>query len=683
MRRLLFVVPLLWVLSLTVPLLGAAPIQAQGEEVRVTIIDFTFDPGTIDVQAGTTVTWTNNDSAPHTVTADGGSFDSGTLEPGDTFSFTFEEAGSFTYYCAIHPNMKAAVEVVAAESAPGEEATEDVEEAEATEEVAIDIANFAFDPGSIEIKAGATVTWTNNDTAPHTVTADNGAFDSGTLEPGDTFSWTFAEAGSVAYHCAIHPEMTASVEVGQAEEEEPPAPPPPPPPAEEEESEEAPEPTSIPDKAPVPPPAEEAQAEGQGEDVAVSIVNFAFDPGSIDVEVGTTVTWTNNDTAPHTVTADDGSFDSGTLEPGDTFSFTFGQAGSFAYFCAIHPNMTASVNVGETAEGAAPAASPAAGGEPTMVGASVDGSAAIWIMGKIEQRGGNFSLYGYVNHIEGLETTALFTDPDPVSWNETTARFTVFGEATMLNTFVLAERVFTTSAEGTLQFFFNERAGASFAAPESFFSGEQIAEAELDFRQTISIYAQQEGIADGAGAFTLTSTAPFTLDGASFQLGQSGQRHDMTSTGLGTLSEPAEPRSTLDIVARTETSGAGAPGEVDAVDALPAAAAADEPLTIDLDELNSSGISGTATLTPKGEETEVSLQLTGATGDHPAHIHLGTCDTLDPNPEFPLKAVAADGTSVTTVEVALTDLLAGEFAINVHDSVENIGLYIACGNISR
>ncbi|MGH2557857.1 MAG: cupredoxin domain-containing protein, partial [Thermomicrobiales bacterium] len=327
-----------------------------------------------------------------------------------------------------------------------------------------------------------------------------------------------------------------------------------------------------------------ATIDAQGEEVAVSIIDFAFAPGSVEVAVGTTVTWTNNDTAPHTVTAEDGTFDSGVIDPGGSFSFTFEEEGSFAYSCTIHPRMTAAVEVvaaEEQAEGeaepeeeateeaeaeepeeATPAASPVAPveapvatGEPTVVGVSVDGGAAIWIMGKIEQRGGDFSLFGYLNHVEGMETAALFTDPDPANWNESTARFTVFGSATMLNRFVLAERIFAVSAEGTLQFFFNENAGASFATPESFFSGDEIAEADLAFRSTISVYAAQEGIADGSGDFTLTSAAPFTVDGSTFQLGQSGQRHQISLTGLGTLSEPTEPRATLDIVARTVTIG--------------------------------------------------------------------------------------------------------------------------------
>ncbi|RME88605.1 MAG: hypothetical protein D6770_06610, partial [Anaerolineae bacterium] len=84
---------------------------------------------------------------------------------------------------------------------------------------------------------------------------------------------------------------------------------------------------------------------GGEETASVTIQNFAFSPSSLEIKVGTTVTWTNMDSAPHTVTADDGSFDSGTLRNGDSFSFTFNEAGTFAYHCSIHPYMTASITV--------------------------------------------------------------------------------------------------------------------------------------------------------------------------------------------------------------------------------------------------------------------------------------------------------------------------------------------------
>jgi len=78
---------------------------------------------------------------------------------------------------------------------------------------AIAIQGFAFSPASLQVDAGTTVTWTNNDNVAHTVTADDGSFDSGPIQPGASFSHTFATAGTVAYHCSIHPFMTAQIVV--------------------------------------------------------------------------------------------------------------------------------------------------------------------------------------------------------------------------------------------------------------------------------------------------------------------------------------------------------------------------------------------------------------------------------------------------------------------------------------
>lgn len=77
----------------------------------------------------------------------------------------------------------------------------------------------------------------------------------------------------------------------------------------------------------------------------VSISGFAFSPSTITVARGTTVTWTNMDSAPHTVTSNSGVFNSGTLSRGATYSYTFNQSGTFAYYCGIHTYMTASVTV--------------------------------------------------------------------------------------------------------------------------------------------------------------------------------------------------------------------------------------------------------------------------------------------------------------------------------------------------
>jgi plastocyanin len=79
--------------------------------------------------------------------------------------------------------------------------------------------------------------------------------------------------------------------------------------------------------------------------VVARIVDFAFSPQTLTVARGSSVRWTNADVAPHTVTAGDGSFASGTLAQNATFTRAFPIAGTFAYRCAIHPSMTGTVVV--------------------------------------------------------------------------------------------------------------------------------------------------------------------------------------------------------------------------------------------------------------------------------------------------------------------------------------------------
>jgi plastocyanin len=97
---------------------GAAAPAPSGEARRsekVKIVEFTYQPDPVTVQEGGKVIWQNEDAAPHTATADDGSFDTGTIEQGKLGSETFKEAGSYPYFCEIHPDMRGTVEVVAEE----------------------------------------------------------------------------------------------------------------------------------------------------------------------------------------------------------------------------------------------------------------------------------------------------------------------------------------------------------------------------------------------------------------------------------------------------------------------------------------------------------------------------------------------------------------------------------------
>ncbi len=77
----------------------------------------------------------------------------------------------------------------------------------------------------------------------------------------------------------------------------------------------------------------------------VKIDNFSFGPGTLTVAIGTTVVWTNHDDIPHTVVSSEGVFKSKVLDTDEKFSSTFTKAGTFPYFCSIHPKMTGKVVV--------------------------------------------------------------------------------------------------------------------------------------------------------------------------------------------------------------------------------------------------------------------------------------------------------------------------------------------------
>jgi len=107
-----------------------------------------------------------------------------------------------------------------------------------------------------------------------------------------------------------------------------------------------------------------APASAAGHDVAVQ--NFAYNPASITVQVGDSVTWTNQDAVPHTVTADDGSFDQPLNASGGVATITFTKAGTFTYHCTIHPSMHGTVVVeGQQATTPTAPATPPATASPT------------------------------------------------------------------------------------------------------------------------------------------------------------------------------------------------------------------------------------------------------------------------------------------------------------------------------
>jgi hypothetical protein len=111
--------------------------------------------------------------------------------------------------------------------------------------------------------------------------------------------------------------------------------------------------------------------------------------------------------------------------------------------------------------------------------------------------------------------------------------------------------------------------------------------------------------------------------------------------------------------------------------------AGEDEVTVQLNEFESSGQTGTATLTAEGEQTQVSIEIDEepVSESQPAHIHEGTCDELNPAPAFGLPNVI-DGTSETTVDASLDTLTSGTYAINLHMSADDLETYTSCGNIT-
>ena len=110
-------------------------------------------------------------------------------------------------------------------------------------------------------------------------------------------------------------------------------------------------------------------------------------------------------------------------------------------------------------------------------------------------------------------------------------------------------------------------------------------------------------------------------------------------------------------------------------------AAASPARTITLTTLNHSGVTGTVSFSQIGDKTGVEVSVNpGDNPDMPAHIHPGTCDNLTPQPKFPLENVR-NGSSKTVVPASMDELFAGNLAVNIHRSNDDLKTYTACVDI--
>ena len=184
---------------------GAREVRTAGER---------FSPATLTIRAGESVTFVNDDDDEHTAT--GTDFDTGEMERGESVTIRFDVPGTYVYICQFHADMQAEIVVLSADGTPAASpeaspAASPVASPASAERIDVEILNFEFSPATLTVKPGTTVVWTNTSPTPHTVTGDFA--DSGILQSGDTFEWTFTDAGTYDYICNLHPDMQAQIVV--------------------------------------------------------------------------------------------------------------------------------------------------------------------------------------------------------------------------------------------------------------------------------------------------------------------------------------------------------------------------------------------------------------------------------------------------------------------------------------
>jgi plastocyanin len=327
---------------------ASAPAAAQAAE-EAKIVDFDFSPRRLTVAAGTTVTWSNTGQRPHTATDRGGTFDTKPVAPGASAEVTLSTPGTYFYFCRINPAKMNGVLVV-------EPGPDDVR---AVRVQAVDPGftgdKLRFDPDELAVAAGTTLLVANVGGKPHTLTADDGSFDTGVVDPGaeggrfagSNASLTLNKAGTFKFHCEVHPAVMKGVVTvtGQSGGAGP------------------------------------AQASAGPKELDVGVVDFAFEPKDASVAAGGTVKVTNRGKAPHTMTLDDVAADTGTIAPGSSADLTAPDApGSYSYRCTVHPGQMRGVLVvlgRDTEDPNAQAAAPAQPAPPSDTGPGAGVSAFV------------------------------------------------------------------------------------------------------------------------------------------------------------------------------------------------------------------------------------------------------------------------------------------------------------------
>ena len=186
-------------------------------------------------------------------------------------------------------------------------------------------------------------------------------------------------------------------------------------------------------------------------------------------------------------------------------------------------------------------------GQATEVGRAPAGQLAFRLVGTIEQRGFDFTVYGFVMQAINLDPADLFTDDDAFNRSPATARLTFQATVSALARAV-HHPLFMVEATGRLTFHLNPTGGADFDAPDSFAAGTEVAAASLSVHNVVNVPQPQVGMISGFAELVLESTNPFTLGDNDYVFGSLGMVGRLSLVGQGVLLDPELPEAVMRIV---------------------------------------------------------------------------------------------------------------------------------------
>lgn len=335
---------------------GAVPAAAATPTMNasVTISDTGYNPNNVTVYVGGNVSFTNSGSATHTATTTGGAplpFDTGGLSTGQSTSFSMSLPGTYAFTSATdclggnsNPQFQCGGGVVnvlapgasapAAAAAPAPAAPAPAAGGSAAATASVVMTDKGVTPTTVTIGNGGTVTWVNNGNQVHTATTTGTTpvpFDTGGLSAGQSGSFNFSVPGTYTYTsstdcvnnsnpgtfgCGPYVVIVSATPVAGAPV------------------------TSTTSGAPVP---------ILSNNTVALTDQSGFSPNSLNVKVGSSVTWTNKGSTVHTSTSDPGYFnawDSGGLAPGQSFTYNFTVAGTYGYHSQTEPVYTTDSTTG-------------------------------------------------------------------------------------------------------------------------------------------------------------------------------------------------------------------------------------------------------------------------------------------------------------------------------------------------